>query len=164
VAQRWQVGADGAVFLRVFKMGFELFAASSYVAIMLLVVFATGENKKDGVVGLSLANVEDGSPRLWGVVGGMWFVSMIVYYVLRVNYNEILAITQEFKVGKLPSFFPFPFMALCPGGIVFIDHHHKHHYHYHYPTNAHMHTHMFMSHTSHAHARTFTSHTSYTLR
>ena len=92
------MGADGAVFLRLFKMGFELFAASSVVAIMLISVYATAENELDGAVQLSLSNVEDESDRLWATVVGMYLISIIFYFMLRVNYNEILAITQEYKV------------------------------------------------------------------
>lgn len=94
-----QVGADGAVFLRVFKLGLQLFAVCSVVACGLIAVNASGENNLDGLIGLSMANIDDGSPLLWGPVVGMWIISLIAYYTLWKNYNEVLAITQEYKVS-----------------------------------------------------------------
>eukprot|EP00038_Savillea_parva_P022804 m.38680 g.38680 ORF g.38680 m.38680 type:complete len:810 (+) comp5690_c0_seq2:75-2504(+) len=99
-----KVGADGAVFLRVFKMGLELFCVCSVTAIMLIAVNATGENELDGLIGLSMANIEDGSSRLWAHCVGMWMNSAIIYYSLWKNYNEILAITQEYKSTKMRNY------------------------------------------------------------
>lgn len=73
-----KVGCDGAILLRVFKLGIELFSTCSVVAIMLLAVNATAENNLDGLVGLSMANIEDGSDRMWAHVVGMWLNSLIV--------------------------------------------------------------------------------------
>jgi hypothetical protein len=55
-----QVGADAAIFLRVFMLGLQLFSACSVVAVMLISVNSTGENKYTGLVGLSMANIVNG--------------------------------------------------------------------------------------------------------
>ena len=73
-----KIGCDGAVFLRVFRLGLELFMTCSVVAIMLLAVNATAENNLDGLVGLSMANIANGSNRMWAHVVGMWLNSLIV--------------------------------------------------------------------------------------
>mmetsp|Transcript_20394 Transcript_20394/g.52998 ORF Transcript_20394/g.52998 Transcript_20394/m.52998 type:complete len:803 (+) Transcript_20394:300-2708(+) len=99
-----KVGADGAVFLRVFKLGIDLFAVCSVVAIALIAVNTQGGNGLRGLDSLSMANVKDESPLLWCHVVGMWVISGIAYYTLRKNYNEIFAITQEYKSTSMQNY------------------------------------------------------------
>jgi hypothetical protein len=161
----WQVGADGAVFLRLFSMGFRLFGASSVVAIILIPVFATAENGKDGFVQLTLANVEDESDRLWAVVVGIWLISLIFYVMLRVNYNEILAITQDYKVcsccsSSLAATVAVLSTLLCVRMTPTTPHHRHPHTHTHTPTQSHTHTHTHTHSLTHSHPPTHThSHT-----
>ena len=72
--------------------------------IVLVPLNATAENNMDGLVSLSMSNVEDGSPLMWGHVVGMWLISFIVYFTLRKNYREILEITQNFKATKMRNY------------------------------------------------------------
>eukprot|EP00035_Acanthoeca_spectabilis_P009999 m.176273 g.176273 ORF g.176273 m.176273 type:complete len:825 (+) comp14895_c0_seq19:3120-5594(+) len=99
-----KIGCDAAILLRVYALGVELFAICSFVAIPLLAINATGEVGLDGLMALSMANIEPGSDRLWGHVIGMWVMSFVVYYLLRRHYNEILTITQNFKATRMVKY------------------------------------------------------------
>jgi hypothetical protein len=48
-----------------------------------------------------MSNIKNGSKRLWAHVVGMWVNSLVVYYTLHVNYKQIMAITQEYKVRPM---------------------------------------------------------------
>mmetsp|Transcript_28338 Transcript_28338/g.84835 ORF Transcript_28338/g.84835 Transcript_28338/m.84835 type:complete len:246 (-) Transcript_28338:1863-2600(-) len=96
-----KIGCDGAIFLRVFKLGLQLFLSCSVTAVMLIAVNATAENGMEGLNGLSMANIANGSKRMWAHVVGMWLNSLIVYYTLWRNYKDIIVFTQKYKATKV---------------------------------------------------------------
>jgi len=63
--------------------------------LLLMPVYATGENDMSDLPRLGLSNVEQESSRLWAPAIMIWVFSGIILYVIKKNYTELLAMRKE---------------------------------------------------------------------
>lgn len=88
------VSLDSVVFLRFLKCAFQIFFCCGLLALMILIpVYATAERNNFGFDRLSLANVDDGSTRLWACVVFMYIFTGIICFFLNRTYMRVLALT-----------------------------------------------------------------------
>lgn len=83
-------GVDTAVLLRFLKMGLRLFLISTAVNfVLVLPLNATGRNRQETLEGLSMANVQEGSWRLWGHVVSIYIMTGLAFYHMLTMYREV---------------------------------------------------------------------------
>ena len=90
-------GLDAYMFLRFLRMCLVICSVSSVYGLLLLwpVYFTGGENTEEWYV-LSLANVTNGSPRLWAGCIFMWIFSLFVLWIVKQELIHYYDLRLEF--------------------------------------------------------------------
>ncbi|KAG0592601.1 hypothetical protein KC19_1G265900 [Ceratodon purpureus] len=96
-------GLDATVYLHLFHAALQIIVLSAAYCIPVLVALSasnsynTKQEKTDvrvtrfsGFDNLSMGNVEPGSPKIWGFLIGMFWVSFVTYFILLRSYRRII--------------------------------------------------------------------------
>ena len=100
---RQEGGLDAYFFLRYIRMCFRITSVFSFWSILILwPIYSTGNNNAGGWYHISMANVSQGSWRIWVATVFMYIFSAYVFFVMRQEYRHYLELRLDFlgKGGK----------------------------------------------------------------
>jgi hypothetical protein len=97
---RQEGGLDAYFFLRYIRMCFRITSVFSFWSILVLwPIYSTGNNGASGWYHISMANVSQGSWRIWVATVFMYIFSAYVFFVMRQEYRHYLELRLDF-LGK----------------------------------------------------------------
>lgn len=94
-------GLDAYMFLRYIRMCLVITTVSGFWGFVILFpVYATGGGGAEGWYFLSMANIVNGSYRLWLPTIFMWFLTFFVFYLMNEEYKHYYELRMDFLAGR----------------------------------------------------------------
>jgi hypothetical protein len=132
-------GLDAVVALAFLKLSFQQFLVAAAYGIVVLLpihIFSPIPDPQDGLLRLTMANIENGSSLLWFHVVGIYVYSFVTYYAMFNLYRKYAAWRIHVMQRTMASNYTVLVRSLprrTPKGAPFGDHHLRHMFEFLYP-------------------------------